>query len=164
MFSIKGIYTNGAVKCLEPVPVEGDSEVIITFIENEAKDGFSLVNKYSADNMEIQSQSDQIDEDRRRHKRYKANGVIELLDEDIEKSYHLHDYSAGGLSFIVDHPFEPNKIITASLKYKTSGAVLEMKFKIEIKRVINVNDEDKLQVGCQFLDAIDEKLWHTILN
>ncbi|MCP4294944.1 MAG: PilZ domain-containing protein [Proteobacteria bacterium] len=172
MFSIKGIYENGAIQLLEPLPIEGDTDVIITFLDDEPQAELGSGDKVSNPDeipssveIEDEQQTDEYYEKFRKHKRYQAKGIINLIsDEENDESFPLNDYSAGGLSFISERPFEVNKVVTASLKYVAAGEVLEMKFEIEVKRLIGGDTEKKIKVGCQFLDNVDEELWHMIMD
>ncbi len=169
MFSIKGIYENGAIQLLEPLPIEGDADVIITFMDDDPQEELGSDGMISGadeiqDSVEIEEQTDEYYEKFRKHKRYQAKGIINLIGDDEDESFPLNDYSAGGLSFISDHPFEINKVVTASLKYVAAGEVLEMKFEIEVKRLIGGDVEEKIKIGCQFLDNVDEELWHMIMD
>ncbi len=166
MFSIKGIYENGTIQLLEPLPIEGEADVIITFMDDEISANTAVQENPDEDEsvVENQEKNDEYYEKFRKHKRYKAKGIINLITNGEEESFPLNDYSAGGLSFISERNFETNNVVTASLKYVAAGEVLEMKFEIEVKRLINTDSDVKIKVGCQFLDNVDEELWHMIMD
>ncbi|PCI27106.1 MAG: hypothetical protein COB67_09310 [SAR324 cluster bacterium] len=164
MFSIKGIYDKGAIQLMEPLELEENAEVIITFLDEDFPLSAQEPLDLAAPEVEIEDNSEEYYERFRKHKRYKANGIINLLEGEREVSYPLNDYSAGGLSFISDQVFDSDQQITASLKYIASGEVLEMRFDIEVKRTIQTDEEGKFKIGCQFLDLVDEELWHMIMD
>ncbi|MDH5559570.1 MAG: PilZ domain-containing protein [Deltaproteobacteria bacterium] len=166
MFSIKGIYENGKIRLSEPLDLKENSDVIITFLDDEQPfiDTSSQAGGDSTpDFVETEDKNEQYYERLREHKRFKAKGEIHITeDEGGQVSYPLNDYSAGGLSFISDKIFDVSQIITATLKYRASGELLVMDFDIEIKRVITTDTDYK--IGCQFVDAVDEDLWHMVMG
>ena len=168
MFSIKGIYENGSIKLLEPLKIESDSTVIVTFLD----DDFPLPDDVEVEDVPLDTDSatllkdDKSDEyyaKQRQHKRYQARGNITIVDSGEETIYPLNDYSAGGLSFFADKLFDVSRQITASLKYDASGEMLAMDFDIIVRGVFE-EEEGKFKIGCQFLDNVDEELWHTIME
>lgn len=168
MFSIKGVYEKGSIRLLEPMEIEEETEVIITFLdedpdsdEDPSSDPLTLPSY-----VEKEGAGEEYYKKIRKHKRFKAKGKINLLQNEEEISYPLNDYSAGGLSFISDQVFDINQQITATLKYTASGEILAMRFDIEVKRVVLLEEEQEEQykIGCQFLDQVDEELWHMIME
>ena len=149
MQSIKAIYESGKIKLLEPIPLKGVSNVIITFLDDDYP-------------LEQAQDSEQYLKSLRKYERYKAKGKIIIVSDGLETSYMLYDYSVGGLSFISDQVFEPGKEITAAIKYKITDELLTMNFEIIVRR--SIPDAVDYKIGCQFKDDIDEELWHTIMN
>ncbi len=149
MLSIKAIYENGKIKLLESADIKDNTEVLVTFLDDDypfegAEKGENYYKKI------------------RKHKRFKAKGNIVIVDENLESSYELNDYSAGGLSFISEIAFEVNQEITAAIKYKAADETLVMEFEIIVRRCIP--DGFNYKIGCQFKDSIEEELWHTIMQ
>jgi predicted DNA-binding antitoxin AbrB/MazE fold protein len=169
MRSVKAVYQNGTLKLTEPVNIQGSAEVVITFLDNEEKSELNpeeVAGKYHLNTVPVLSakeeQSEEYYKKLRQHTRYKAHGSLILENQGVEKSYSLYDYSAGGLSFICERPFDVDEKITAKIKYTASDEVLELHFDILIKRVII--DGDDFRIGCQFTDQVDEELWHMVMS
>jgi len=172
MKSIRGTYENGTIKLLDPVKLENETNLVITFLDDEfpfsAPQQATQANISSGDddsvNIDKEEQPEEFYEKLRRHKRYKARGNITIVfaDKD-EQTFPLNDYSAGGLSFFADRLFEIGETITAALKYDASGEVLIMDFEITVRGVFE-HEDDRYKVGCQFIDDVDEELWHTIMG
>jgi hypothetical protein len=99
----------------------------------------------------------------RKHKRYKARGNITIVFDEDELIFPLNDYSAGGLSFLADRGFQIGHNVTAALKYNASGEVLVMDFEIIVRGVFE-QEKDRFKIGCEFIDDVDEELWHTIMG
>ncbi|MCP4749739.1 MAG: hypothetical protein GY866_02505 [Proteobacteria bacterium] len=172
MLSIKATYEKGRIKLLEPVNIEDDTDVIITFLDDDFPFPDGSVSGSGADNQETSSAIPSTDEEEkpekyyetlRRHKRFKAKGDITIIDGDAELTYPLNDYSAGGLSFVGDRVFELSKDITATLKYNVGDELLVMNFEMTVRGVFE-EGEDNYKIGCQFFDQVDEQLWHTIMG
>ena len=168
MLSVKAVYQDGKIKLLEPLNFHGISDVVITFLDNE-NDGIKpedIAGKYSLKTIptlsEKEEQSEEYYKKIRQFTRYKAHGTLILEHEGNETAYSLYDYSAGGLSFICDKPFEVDEKITAKIKYTASDEVLELNFDIIPKRVII--DGSDFRIGCQFTDQVDEELWHMVMS
>ena len=98
----------------------------------------------------------------RKHKRYQAKGNISLVDNEEEQIYPLYDYSAGGLSFISDKPFEVARSLTASIKDPIEQDTSVLDFEFEVARIENTGDNFK--IGCKFFDEVDEEIWHSLMN
>lgn len=162
------MYENGKIKLMEPLDVNGTSEVIITFLDGEACSvkPEEIAGKYHLNTIptlsEKEAQSEEHYKKIRQYKRFKAHGTLIVEENDVEHTYDLYDYSAGGLSFICDKPFEVDTEITAKIKYTASDEVLELHFDITPKRVII--DGDNFRIGCQFTDQVDEELWHMVMS
>ncbi len=176
MLSVKGVYEKGKIRFLEQVKIKDDAKLIITFLDDDFP--FSAAagsvpdpeDRESIADAPIISKEDHPDEyyqKLRQHKRYAARGNITILEGDNdppdELIYPLNDYSAGGLSFLSDRVFEVSKEITAALKYKAIDEVLAMNFEIIVRGVFE-EEENRYKIGCQFLDQVDEELWHTIMG
>ncbi len=167
MISVKGTYENGTIKLLEPIKIEGDANVVITFLDDdfplpESPSGIGSVDSLSQE-MADEPDSDEFYEKLRKHKRFKARGNITIVKENEEFTFPLNDYSAGGLSFFSDVAFDIEERITAALKYDASGEVLVMNFEITVRGVFE-DDDLRYKIGCQFIDDVDEELWHTIMG
>ncbi|MBU3916142.1 PilZ domain-containing protein [bacterium] len=167
MISVKGTYENGTIKLLEPIKIEGDANVVITFLDDDFPLPASPANAGPVDSLPLEmaneSDSDEFYEKLRRHKRYKARGNITIIWENEELTFPLNDYSAGGLSFFSDMAFDVGERITAALKYDASGEILVMNFEITVRGVFE-DDDLRYKIGCQFIDDVDEELWHTIMG
>ena len=167
MISVKGIYENGTIKLLDPIKIDGDANVVITFLD----DDFPFPERNDLVEMDTEEpdmsggniKPDEYYEKLREHKRYKARGNITIIQNEEELTYPLNDYSAGGLSFFSDQAFEIGSTITAALKYNASGEVLVMNFEITVRGVFE-HEEERYKIGCQFIDDVDEELWHTIMG
>lgn len=160
MHSIKGIFRGGKIYLQEPLPSTQESDLIITFLQ-ERKNLQQSRNESS----KVQAGSEQSEtyyQTLRQHERHHANGEICITNEEGEISYSLYDYSAGGLSFVADIQFEVNQTITAAIHYTAAGEVLTLNFEIIVRRIFD--HEGNFKIGCQFCDAVDEELWHTILG
>lgn len=163
MKSIRGTYENGTIKLLDPVELENDTNVVITFLDEDFP--FSTTPAQHEQSLQIKKEDkpEEYYERLRKHKRYKAKGNITILFDEEELTYPLNDYSAGGLSFLSDQMFEVGKAINAALKYNASGEVLVMDFEIMVRGVFE-QEEERYKIGCQFIDNVDEELWHTIMG
>ncbi len=168
MLSIKATYENGKIKLLEPVDVKEDANVIITFLDEDFQ--FSSDDDFVGGKV---STLDSIDEDEekpeefyeslREHERFPAKGDITLVETGEEITFPLNDYSAGGLSFIADRVYEIAQDITAHIKYKIDEEYMLMDFEMVVRGVFS-DGEGQYKIGCQFLDQVDEELWHTIMG
>ena len=163
MKSIRGTYENGTIKLLDPVELENDTNVVITFLDEDFP--FSTTPAQHEQSLQIKKEDkpEEYYERLRKHKRYKAKGNITILFDEEELTYPLNDYSAGGLSFLSDQMFEVGKAINAALKYNASGEVLVMDFEIMVRGVFE-QEQERYKIGCQFIDNVDEELWHTIMG
>ncbi|MCG8335548.1 MAG: PilZ domain-containing protein [Proteobacteria bacterium] len=170
MKSIRGTYENGTIKLLDPVDLENETNVVITFLDDEFP--FSTIpaapqpssNKQDSEAvLDKDEQSEEYYEKLRKHKRYKAKGNITIVQDGEESIYPLNDYSAGGLSFLADKVFDIGTNINAALKYNASGEILVMDFEIAVRGVFE-EETDRYKIGCQFIDNVDEELWHTIMG
>ena len=188
MFSIKGIYKNSKIKLAEPLNISNKANVIITFLEEDHfeapevpvgdfpetqvlldDDELSLdsdVGDLLSDEEEEDDDDDEFSENDytkiRKHKRYQAKGNISLVDNEEEQIYPLYDYSAGGLSFISDKPFEVGRSLTASIKDPIEQDTSVLDFEFEVARIENTGDNFK--IGCKFFDEVDEEIWHSLMN
>lgn len=171
MISIRGTYENGTIKLLDPIDIKNDANVVITFLDDSfpisggepSETDISLEQENDVEAMiEKDEKPEEFYEGLRKHKRYKAKGNITIVDEE-ETTYPLNDYSAGGLSFLANKVFPIGENITAALKYNASGEVLVMDFEIIVRRVFE-EEQERFKIGCQFLDNVDEELWHTIMG
>jgi len=181
MFSIKGIYKDNKIKLVEPLNISNKSNVIITFLEDDHieppdvtvgdfpetevlldDEDFDL----NTDDTDLLSDDDELSEEDytkiRKHKRFKAKGNISLVDNEEEQIYPLFDYSAGGLSFISDRPFEVGRSLTASIKDPIEQDTSVLDFEFEVARIENTGDNFK--IGCKFYDEVDEEIWHSLMN
>ena len=149
MFSVKANYEKGKITLDEPLHLDNKADVIITFLDGEIP-------------TDSASGDDQYFEGVRAHKRYKAKGQITVLEDGIETSFELNDYSAGGLSFFCNKGFGIGEHITATIKYNAAGELLVMEFTMEVRN--SIDKEEHYMIGCQFLDSVDEELWHTIMS
>ncbi len=170
MKSIRGTYENGTIKLLDPVDLDNETNVVITFLDDEfpfstkpAALQPSITEEDSSAVLEKDEQSEEFYEKLRKHKRYKAKGNITIVQDGEESIYPLNDYSAGGLSFLADRVFDIGSNINAALKYNASGEVLIMDFEISVRGVFE-EETDRYKIGCQFIDNVDEELWHTIMG
>ncbi len=170
MKSIRGTYENGTIKLLDTIKLEGEANVIITFLDDEfpfpdSQQSGDVVS--AGQEIEQTIPEDEYPEDYyeklREHKRYKARGNITIVQSDEELVFPLIDYSAGGLGFMADRVFPLGNNIIAALKYNASGEVLVMDFEIVVRGVFEEED-DRYKIGCQFSDNVDEELWHTIMG
>lgn len=164
MYTIKGVYEDGKIKLSEPIDVEKDTNVIITFLDEDFPETeVNLDDEITA----LDDDNDEIAEDdyegMRAHKRYPAKGDIVLSSDGEELVFPLNDYSAGGLSFLSDRVFEVSSDITATLKYSIGDEELLMDFEMTVRGIFEDGD-DEYKIGCQFLDLVDEQLWHTIMG
>lgn len=150
MFSVKATYENGKLILDEPLQFDNKADVIITFLDEDYQDASP------------QDRDESYYEGMRAHKRFQAKGNITVLEDGLETDYELNDYSAGGLSFFATKHFEPSEHITATIKYNAAGELLVMEFTMEVRRAIE--KEHNYMIGCQFLDSVDEELWHTIMS
>ena len=183
MFSIKGIYKNNKIKLAEPLNISDKANVIISFLEDDHFEAPELPvgdfpetevllddDELSLDTDDSDLLSDDDDElsendytQIRKHKRYQAKGNISLVeDNEEEQIYPLFDYSAGGLSFISDKPFEVGLSLTASIKDPIEQDTSVLDFEFEVARIENTGDNFK--IGCKFFDEVDEEIWHSLMN
>ncbi|MDX2469530.1 MAG: PilZ domain-containing protein [SAR324 cluster bacterium] len=151
MITVKGHYEDGKIKLSKPLILEENSDVIITFLDPE--DGASIAKE---------EKDEAYYEGLRAHKRFAATGDIHIVTETGERAYPLNDYSSGGLSFFSEHVFDSDTSITATFKYNAAGEILVMEFEIQVRR--SIEDDDKYMIGCQFIDNVDEELWHTVMG
>lgn len=167
MKTIRGTYENGTLKLLDPIEIENDTNVVITFLDDDFPfpQSPSPAPTQEEDSEELlkDDQSEEFYEKLRKHKRYKARGNITIVNEDEETTYPLIDYSAGGLGFLANITYEVGSTITAALKYNASGEELVMDFEITVRGVFE-EEADRFKIGCQFIDNVDEELWHTIMG
>ena len=167
MKSIRGTYENGTIKLLDPVDLENETNVVITFLDDDFPFSSTPASFPKSDStsegVEKEDKPEEFYEKLRKHKRYKARGNITIVHENEEITFPLNDYSAGGLSFFSDRVFEIGNNINAALKYNASGEVLVMDFEITVRGVFE-QEEDRYKIGCQFIDNVDEELWHTIVG
>ena len=173
MLSIKGIYRDGKIYLLEPLPTNQESDLIITFLKESnssqelKKEGLENQNSALDTVQDIQGDEENY-KALRKHERHKANGNIYIADSNGETTYPLYDYSAGGLSFLADKEFDINSNITAAVHYTAAGEELTINFEIIVRRVFEFEGVAKvgceLKIGCQFTDDMDEELWHTIIG
>lgn len=180
MFSIKGSFRDNKIKLSEPLKIGKKTNVIITFLDDDASTpGDFTVDDFPEtevllddDEYGIQdSDSDFLSEEElseedyakiRKHKRYKAKGNISLVDNEEEQIYPLFDYSAGGLSFISDRPFEVGRSLTASIKDPIERDTSVLDFEFEVARI--ENNGDNFKIGCKFFDEVDEEIWHSLMS
>lgn len=182
MFSIKGIFKNNKLHLIEPLNIKRKANVIITILDDEdlSDQGTShsgTVNIEDAEGIAEDLPMYDIDTDQpledeefseeyyakiRKHKRYIANGNISLVDGEKEVVYPLFDYSAGGLSFISNRPFEVGVSLTASIKDPIEQDTSVLDFEFEVARVVDYNG--KYKVGCKFFDEVDEEIWHSLMS
>lgn len=182
MFSIKGIFKNNKLHLIEPLNIKKKTNVIITILDDDQvsesgvaeQDALAIeqTSEYSDDlqideiNQEQASGDDEFSEEYyakiRKHKRYIANGNISLIDGDKEVVYPLFDYSAGGLSFISNRPFDVGVSLTASIKDPIEQDTSVLDFEFEVARVVDYNG--KYKVGCKFFDEVDEEIWHSLMS
>lgn len=183
MFSIKGIFKNNKLHLIEPLNIKGKTNVIITILDEDeyaepkrmdSDDGLDIeeIDDFSDDLPLDDIDTDQPSDDEefseeyyakiRKHKRYIANGNISLIDGDKEVVYPLFDYSAGGLSFISNRPFEVGVSLTASIKDPIEQDTSVLDFEFEVARVVDYNG--KYKVGCKFFDEVDEEIWHSLMS
>jgi len=164
MYTVKGVYEDGKIKLSEPIDVEKDTNVIITFLDEDfAEKELSLDDEIEMLDDESEDLADDGYEGMREHKRFPAKGDIVLNIDDEEVIFPLNDYSAGGLSFISDRAFDISSDITATLKYSIGDEELLMDFEMTVRGVFE-DGSDGYKIGCQFLDLVDEQLWHTIMG
>ena len=150
MFSVKATYENGKITLDEPLQIETKADIILTFLD----EGFDESNSMDDGEMNFEGM--------RAHKRYSAKGNITVVENGQETDYPLNDYSAGGLSYYAPIAFPTDEHITATIKYNAAGEVLVMEFQMTVRR--SVEKESQYLIGCQFLDSVDEELWHTIMS
>ncbi|MBT4288912.1 MAG: PilZ domain-containing protein [Deltaproteobacteria bacterium] len=151
MLSIKATYEKGKIKLLESAKIKNNTELLITFLDDD----------YPFEETELENTEDYYKRIRK-HERFKAKGNIIIVDDKLESTYKLQDYSAGGLSFISEIAFEVNQEITAAIKYQAADETLVMDFEIIARRC--VPDGFNYKIGCQFKDSVEEELWHTIMQ
>jgi hypothetical protein len=154
MFSIKGKFKDNKLFLGEPLNIQAESDVILTFLDadDNAQPSF----------LQVEEENEQYYEKLRKHKRYPAQGSISLTVDDEEVVYKLRDYSAGGLSFTADRIFLPGTIVTASIKDPIEKEVSILDFEFEVARVVKLDDQ--YIVGCKFFDDVDEELWHSLVS
>ena len=143
MFSIKGVYKDNRIQLDETLKITRRTPVIITVLEDDdsnpiTADSFKSDFPETLDLMDdnFDEEPDELSEEDyvkiRKHKRYRAKGHISLVDEETEaeNDYPLYDYSAGGLSFIADKPFDVGKTLTAAIKdpIEPDTSVLDFEF------------------------------------
>lgn len=165
MLSVKAVYEDGKILLKEPVELADNTEVILTFLDGDypgrSEGTAQQTPKQPFVIPEEEEKDDAYYERMRAHKRFKAKGNITIVEDDIETEYPLNDYSAGGLSFFADRLFNQMEIISARIKYAAAGETLELDFEIRVMRCVDKGEE--YLIGCQFLDSVDEELWHTIM-
>ncbi len=179
MFSIKGVFKNNKLHLIEPLNIKKKTNVIITILDDDEYVGDDLDDSVSieaaddpSDDLLIDELGDHPLDDEgfseeyyakiRKHKRYIANGNISLVDGDKEVIYPLFDYSAGGLSFISNRPFDVGISLTASIKDPIEQDTSVLDFEFEVARVVDYNG--KYKVGCKFFDEVDEEIWHSLMS
>mgnify|MGYP003960210187 FL=1 len=189
MFSIKGIFKNDTIHLIEPLNLRKKSNVIITFLEDDEEEleeesfvefeepemdiddddddsSFEEMIASEPDDSDSSPYDDELSEDYyskiRKHKRYLAKGNISLIEGDLENTYPLYDYSAGGLSFISDKVFDVGKSLTASIKDPIEQDTSVLDFEFEVARVENY--EGQFKIGCKFFDEVDEEIWHSLMS
>jgi hypothetical protein len=183
MFSIKGIFKSNKIHLIEPLNIRKKTNVIITILdeEREIEDATSVSDTLDVEDIDDLSFEDDspdsggddslADESEfseeyyakiRKHKRYIANGNISLIDGDNEVVFPLFDYSAGGLSFISNRPFDVGKSLTASIKDPIEQDTAVLDFEFEVARVVDF--DGKYKIGCKFFDEVDEEIWHSLMS
>ena len=168
MLSIRATYENGRLKLLDPVNIKEDTDVIVTFLDDDFQISMdsSLSTGDDSTISEASLNEDQPEEyytKLRAHKRFPAKGDITLVETGEEVTYPLNDYSAGGLSFIADKVFVTDQDITAHIKYQIDEDTMVMDFEMVVRGVFS-GEDGSYKIGCQFLDQVDEELWHTVMG
>lgn len=108
-----------------------------------------------------QSQSQGAAEDfltLRVHERKPASGSITIVHGNKTHRFTLHDYSTGGLSFIAHTDFQPEGTLHAGITdpFDPDSVLLELELDV---RGLHPHDRG-VKIGCQFVEAHDEDLWH----
>jgi hypothetical protein len=163
MYSLRGIYENGKITLLNPLPVKipDSTNVLVTFVESsETGDSADAISSLSVEGKPKQRKGFQS---MREFERVKAHGNITVIDEEKQFAFPLNDYSQGGLSFLSKEQFTVGQMISAGITDPSSPELVLMELQMEIRGIIKTDDE-QLRIGCMFLDPVDEDLWHGLLQ
>ncbi len=163
MHSIHGIYENGKIILLHPLPdnIPDSTSVLVTFVEDsELDDSMGMTSSISLGGEPKQKKGFQS---MREFERVKAHGNITVIDQDKQFAFSLNDYSQGGLSFLSKEQFTVGQMISAGITDPSSPELVLMELQMEIRGIIKT-DDDQLRIGCMFLDPVDEDLWHGLLQ
>lgn len=159
MFTIRATYQDGKLLLHEPLHFDKKAKVLITVLNKEAT---KKVVVPAVDYDHDPDLAEDAFKGLRAHERYRAKGSIALVEGHEEYLFPLYDYSAGGLSFLSSYPFEPGRLITASVRDDYDKDVSILDFEFEVVRSSAVKSGYK--VGCRFTDDVDEELWHSLIN
>jgi len=130
MQSLHGIYENGKIKLLQPLPdsLPESATVLITFVDEGAISGDSPGS--AAANQPVEADVPGVSpESMREFERVKAHGNITIIDRDEQFTFPLNDYSQGGLSFISDRVFEVGHLISAGIIDPTNPDLVLMNYR-----------------------------------
>ncbi|MBU2515618.1 PilZ domain-containing protein [bacterium] len=162
MQSLHGIFENGKIKLLHPLPknLPDSSNVLVTFVID---DGVSKNDKVQSAAKGKQEKSEEYYQSIREFERVEARGNITIIDQDDQFVFPLNDYSQGGLSFISDRLFGAGQLISSGITDPSNPELVLMELKMEVRGIFK-NDDKSYKVGCMFLDPVDEDLWHGLLQ
>ena len=161
MQSIHGVYENGKITLLHPLPksIPESANVLVTVVADddvvEAVDNSLL----TASREENEAYYQSI----REFERVNAEGNITIIDQETQMNFPLNDYSQGGLSFICDKAFNVGSFISSGITDPANPELVLMELKMEIRGVFKT-DAGSFKIGCMFLDPVDEDLWHGLLQ
>ncbi|MDH5561581.1 MAG: PilZ domain-containing protein [Deltaproteobacteria bacterium] len=154
MKTIKGTYKNGKIVFFEPVFLPKSSKVIVT--ANRMRKDCKSKGLQSLEAKDVNY--NQI----RKNERIRAHGKITILHKDEKNSFHIYDYSKGGLCFLSHKDFAVDDLIHAGIMDPHNEGSSLMELKLSVRGVFE--NEGKRQVGCRFEDPLDEDLWHGLMQ
>lgn len=163
MHSVHGIYENGKIKLLQPLPdnIPESSNILVTFVMDDEENMPPEASFEPVD--EEQEENEEYYKSIREFERVEASGDITVIDGDATFTFRLNDYSQGGLSFISEQPFQVGQTISAGIMDPSNPDLVLMELAMEIRGVFK-SEDGRYKIGCMFLDPVDEDLWHGLLQ
>ncbi|MCP4751073.1 MAG: PilZ domain-containing protein [Proteobacteria bacterium] len=168
MLSLHGIYENGKITLMYPSSrqLPEDSEVLVVFVEDTARKGSETT--IDGDSKE---DNEEYYKSIREFERVEAQGTISIIDQNARYTFALNDYSQGGLSFISDKEFHIGQIVSSGISDPANPDMVLMELEMEVRGIFSVEttetvreNEQHFKIGCQFVDPVDEDLWHGLLQ
>ncbi len=162
MLSLHGIYEDGKITLLHPIPkkIPESSNILVTFVDDCAPVGSLEANNPTE---KQQEPNEEYYKSIREFERVKAHGNITIIDNKDRFTFPLNDYSQGGLSFISEKMFDVGQEISSGITDPMNPDLVLMELKMEVRGIFKTEDQF-YKIGCMFLDPVDEDLWHGLLQ